>query len=136
MSQAKRSGFLTLMAVLFAILALSNATKFLQAMGGGTSGFVLFGLRFHDLLPNLLLGLPFAAMLGAYSFGLWNRKRWVTFIAVPYALYVPVNLTLFWFFAPNDNLPPVGFILGYLVFAVGGSVGTALYLMRHYDELT
>ena len=83
MESRKRPAFLTLMAILFGILAVSNATKFLQAMGGGISGFVLFGVRFHDLLSNLLLGLPFAVLLAAYSFGLWRQRRWVAWIAVP-----------------------------------------------------
>ncbi|MAX14259.1 MAG: hypothetical protein CMN59_01970 [Sphingobium sp.] len=41
-------------------------------------------------------------------------RRWVTNIAVPYAFYVPTNLSLFWFFQPADNLPPLAFMVGYL----------------------
>ena len=59
----------------------------------------------------------------------------MAWIAVPYAFYVPTNLTLFWFFQPAENLPPVAFILGYLFLAIGGSVGTGLYVMRNYDKL-
>lgn len=136
MAQTKRPAFLTLMAILFALLALSNGTKALQAMNGDTSGFVLFGFRFHDVAMNLVLGLPFAVLLAAYATGLWKMRRWVTNIAVPYAFYVPTNLSLFWFFQPADNLPPLAFMVGYLFLAIGGSVGTALYLMRHYDELS
>ena len=135
MTSRNRPLFLTVMAILFALLAASNATKAIQAANSAASGFVLFGVRFEDTTMNLVLGLPFAVLLAAYALGLWGMRRWVAWIAVPYALYVPFNLTLFWFFQPADNLPPVAGLVGYLVLAVGGSVGTALYLMRHYEEL-
>ena len=131
---SKRPAFMTVMSVLFLIMAISNATKILQiADDDPISGFVFFGNRFFEPLPNLLLGLPFAALLGTYAFGLWKMKKWVARIAVPYAFYVPTNLTLFWFFQPADQLPPVAFIVGYLILALGGSVGTGLYVMRYYD---
>lgn len=134
--ETRRPAFFTLMSVLFTLLAISNATKILQiADDDPISGFVLFGNRFYDPMANLLLGLPFAALLATYAFGLWKMKKWVAWIAVPYAFYVPTNLTLFWFFQPADNLPPVAFILGYLFLAIGGSVGTGLYVMRNYDRL-
>ena len=132
----KRPPFLTLMSLLFVVMAISNATKFLQVSEGDPiSGFVFFGNRFHDPAMNLMLGLPFAVLLAAYARGLWKMKKWVARIAVPYAFYVPTNLTLFWFFQPADNLPPVYFIVGYLFLAVGGSVGTGLYVMRYFDRL-
>ena len=132
----KRPAFLTMMAILFAMMAISNATKVFQATEGNpVGGFVFFGVRFRETLPILFLALPFAALLATYARGLWLQKKWVAWIAVPYAFYVPANLTLFWFFQPADNLPPIAFIGAYLFFAVGGSVGTALYLMRHFDDL-
>ena len=131
---SKRPVFLTVMSILFAIMAISNATKILQISDDNpVSGFVLFGNRFFEPLPNLLLGMPFAALLATYAVGLWKMKKWVAWIAVPYSFYVPANLTLFWFFQPADQLPPVLFIVGYLILAIGGSVGTGLYVMRHYD---
>ncbi len=135
-STGKRPPFLTLMAILFAVMAVSNASKVLQVSESNpVGGFVFLGVRFRETLPLLLVSLPFAAMLAAYARGLWLQKRWVARIAVPYAFYVPANLTLFWFFQPADNLPSIAFIASYIFFAVGGSVGTALYLMRHYEEL-
>lgn len=131
----KRPKFMSLMSVLFGLLAISDATKALQAQSSEISGFVFFGTRFHDVAMNLALGLPFAALLAAYAIGLWKMQKWVAVIAVVYALYVPANLTLFWFFQPADNLPPVTFIVVYLIMAIGGSVGTGLYVMRHYDKL-
>ena len=135
MEKINRPAFLTGMALLFTLLAISNATKWLQAGANPISGFVLLGVRYDTLAMNLALGLPFAALLAAYARGLWTMRRWVTWIAVPYAFYVPTNLVLFWFFDAAGELPPITFILGYLFLALGGSIGTALYLMRHYDDL-
>ncbi len=135
MEKTKRPAFLTGMALLFTLLAISNASKWLQAGSNPTAGFVLFGVRYDTLAMNLALGLPFAVLLLAYARGLWTMRRWVTWIAVPYAFYVPTNLVLFWFFDSASELPSVAGILGYLFLALGGSVGTALYLMRHFDDL-
>ncbi len=132
----KRPIFPTLMALLFSILALSNATKVFQASEANpVGGFVFFGVRFRDTAPILLLALPFAALLATYARGLWTQKKWVAWISVPYAFYVPTNLTLFWFYQPADKLPPMAFIYGYLFLALGGAIGTALWVMRHFEEL-
>ena len=135
MSETNRGRFLSTMTVLFSILALSNATKALQAMGsGGTQGFVLFGVRFETFLPNLVFGLLFAAILLAYARGIWKMQRWVLPIAVAYAFYVPTNLVLFWYMRSPPDRPIVG-ILVYLFIALGGSIGTALYLCTNRDRL-
>lgn len=125
-----RGPFLTTMAVLFGLLAVSNATKALQfALNPGVSGIVIFGVRQETIAGNLVLGPLMAVVLGAYAVGLWRQRAWVRPLAVAYAFYVPTNLVLFWYFAPNDPVPPVGFLVAYLAFALGGAIGTALVLM-------
>ena len=48
-----RGGFLTMMAVLLGILALSNCTKALQYLRDpGHLGIVIFGLRFESVRAN------------------------------------------------------------------------------------
>jgi hypothetical protein len=124
-----RGPFLTTMAVLLGLLAVSNATKALQyALNPGMSGIVVFGVRQETIAGNLVLGPLMAAVLAAYAVGLWRQRAWVRPIAYAYAFYVPTNLVLFWYRAPSDPVPPVAFLLGYLVFALGGSIGTALVL--------
>jgi hypothetical protein len=46
-----------------------------------------------------------------------------------------MNLVLFWYRQTSPNLPPVGSLVGYLVVALGGSIGTALYLAYHREKL-
>jgi len=131
-----RGPFLTAMAVLFGVLSLSNFTKALQhARDPRTLGIVVFGVRYESTAANVILGAVMGIVLGAYAYGVWNLKRWVAPLSVVYAFYVPVNLALFWYFQTGPDIPPLGFILVYLAFAVTGSIGTALYLAYHRDLL-
>jgi len=131
-----RGPFLTAMAVLFGVLSLSNFTKALQhARDPRTLGIVVFGVRYESIAANVILGAVMGIVLGAYAYGVWNLKRWVAPLSVVYAFYVPVNLALFWYFQTGPDIPPLGFILVYLAFAVTGSIGTALYLAYHRDLL-
>ena len=136
-NERKRGPFLTVMAVLFAILALSNATKALQHLRDPkVLGMVIFGVRFETVTANLILGPLMGLVLAAYSYGVWKLKPWVVPLSMAYAFYVPVNLVLFWYRQTGPEIPPLGSILGYLAVALTGSIGTALYLAYHRDKLT
>ena len=131
-----RGPFLTVMAVLFSVLAVSNFTKVLQHLHDPTKlGIVIFGTRFESVLSNLVLGPLMGTLLAAYAYGLWTLSPWVAPLSIAYAFYVPVNLVLFWYFQTSPDIPPVGFILMYLAISLTGSIGTALYLAYHRDKL-
>lgn len=131
----KRGVFLSTMAVLIAVLALSDFTKPLQNMRNPAKGLVLFGYRFATVGPNALAGALFGLLLAAYAYGLWRMKRWVMPLSLAYAFYVPVNLVLFWFLHVGPR-PSLRFIVFYLMVALTGSVGTALYLAYHHRRLS
>ena len=136
-NQRTRGAFLTVMAVLFAVLALSNATKALQHLQDPkVLGIVIFGVRFETVASNLILGPLMGLVLAAYSYGLWTLRPWVAPLSIAYAFYVPVNLVLFWYRQTGPEIPPVGSILAYLAVSLTGSIGTALYLAYHRDKLT
>jgi hypothetical protein len=135
-NERKRGAFLTVMAVLFAILALSNCTKALQHLRDPKMlGIVIFGVRFETVAANLILGPLMGLVLAAYSYGLWKLKPWVAPLSIAYAFYVPVNLVLFWYRQTGPDIPALGFILIYLAVSLTGSIGTALYLAYHRDKL-
>ncbi len=135
-NERKRGAFLTVMAVLFCILALSDFTKALQHLRNPKAlGIVIFGVRFESVWSNLLLGPLVGVFLAAYAYGLWNLRPWVARLSIVYAFYVPVNLVLFWYFQTGPEIPPLSFMLVYLAVAFTGSIGTALYLAYHRDEL-
>ena len=135
-SARDRGPFLTVMAVLFGLLALSNATKALQHLGDPkTLGIVIAGVRFESILANLILGGAMGVVLAAYAYGLWTLKRWVVPLSIAYAFYVPVNLALFWYLQTGPDIPPLGGILAYLAVAYTGAIGTALYIAYHREKL-
>jgi hypothetical protein len=132
----ERGPFLTAMAVLFGVLSLSNFTKPLQHVRDPkTLGIVVFGVRYESIAANVILGAVMGIVLGSYAYGVWNLRRWVAPLSVVYAFYVPVNLVLFWYFQTGPDIPPLGFMLVYLAFALTGSIGTAFYLAYHRDLL-
>jgi len=135
-SQSARGWFLTVITVLFVLLAISDFTKgFQYANRPEIGGLVILGHKFQGVGKNLVLGPLFGIFLLAYAFGVWRLRAWVLPLAMVYAFYVPVNLVLFW---SLHQLPPptVGFIVMYLILSLGGSVGTAIYLSYHRDRLS
>lgn len=133
-ARRRRGPFLTAMAVLFGVLAVSNGTKALQHLyNPKTLGLVIFGVRVESLSANLVLGLALGLVLAAYSYGLWTLAAWVRPLSVAYAFYVPTNLALFWYLQTGPDIPPLGFLLAYLAVAFGGSIGTALALAYRRD---
>jgi len=136
-NRGSRGLFLTGMAILFGVLALSNATKFLQNRRDPTHlGMVVFGSRYETMESNLVFGLLFGMILAAYAYGLWTLRRWVLPLSIAYAFWVPLNLVLFWYLQTGPDIPPMGGLIGYLAVALGGSIGTALYLAAHREMLS
>jgi hypothetical protein len=134
-ASAKRGIFLTVMAILVVVLAISDFTKVLQhANDPAHLGLVILGHRFTRTFANLVLGPLLGLFLLTYAYGLWNMRRWVIPISVFYAFYVPVNMVLFWSLHKLDP-PTVRFIVFYLFVSLTGSIGTALYLAFHKDQL-
>jgi len=135
-ASTQRGTFLTVMAILFVVLAISDFTKVIQhANNPAVGGLVILGHKFTRAFANLTLGSLFGLFLLTFAYGLWNMKRWVTPISVFYAFYVPVNMVLFWSLHQLDP-PTVRFIVFYLFVSLTGSIGTALYLAFHRDQLS
>jgi hypothetical protein len=130
-----RGTFLTAMAVLFVVLAISDFTKALQyANNPAVGGLVVFGHKFERVANNLVLGPLFGIVLLTYAYGIWKTRAWVLPLSLVYAFYVPYNLVLFWF-THTSGPRSIPFIVFYLAIALTGSVGTALYLAYHRERL-
>lgn len=132
--ESRRGIFLTVMTILFVVLAISDFTKALQYSNNNHMGLVVLGHKFSGVGVNIVGGGLFGLFLLSYAVGIWRMKSWVLPLAIVYALYVPVNLVMFWFLH-TDARPSVSFIAFYLFLSVGGSVGTALYLTYHRGRL-
>ena len=73
MPKTPRGGALTVFAICFALLAISNLLKPLQ-IGGDRTGFVLLGTRLSGI-PNDIVGPLFGIFLAVYAYGIWNMRR-------------------------------------------------------------
>ncbi|MEW6272232.1 MAG: hypothetical protein AB1689_23360 [Thermodesulfobacteriota bacterium] len=128
---APRGTLLTIFAILFVLLGISNAMKPLEA--SEQQGFVLFGQRLSGT-PNQIAGPLFALYLWGYALGIWRMRRWALPMGVAYAVYVVLNLALYT--ATSDEVPAWPFMLGYAVVAIGVSGGAAYLLWQRREELT
>src|SRR5437870_1671189 len=115
MSEPTRDRMLTIFAVLFGILALSNFLKPFQ-FGGEQTGFVFLGHR-ESGPANMILGPLFGIYLLAYAVGIWRMKRYALAMGYGYAAYVVLNLVLF--NVRNTAPPGVGYVLFGIVYSLG-----------------
>ena len=132
-----RDRFITTLAVLMGVLAISNFLKpIAQAMDpAGNAGFVFFGHRLRGS-ANAIIGPVFGILLASYAYGAWTMKRWVVPLAAAYAVYVILNLVLFTANPPPGDQQSFLFMLGYAAVAIGVSGGGALVLYRNRDRLS
>jgi hypothetical protein len=136
-STRSRDPWLTVLAVLMGLLAVSNFMKPIgQAMQPESdAGFVFLGHRLHGM-ANAIMGPLFGLLLATYAYGAWTRRRWVVSLAIAYAAYVILNLILFAMTAPAAQATGLGFMVAYSAVAIGVSAGGALYLYRNRDRLS
>ena len=135
MVEANRGRALSVFAVLFAILAISNLLKPLQ-IGGEQIGFVFFGQRLSGT-ANAIAGPLFGIYLLVYALGIWRMKRFALPMAHAYATYVVLNLIMFTAKNPRPlGVEPVIFGIVYMVVAISVSGGAAYLLTKHKAELS
>jgi len=135
MPQSTRGRTLTIFAILFAILAVSNLLKPFQ-FGGERTGFVFFGSR-QSGLSNAILGPLFGIFLAVYAYAIWTMRRFVLPMAHFYATYVILNLIFFTFRSPPpDSMGEKIFGVVYAVIAIGVTVSAAVMLTQRKAELT
>ncbi len=131
MTEARANRIFRGFAICFWLLAISNFTKPLQL--GEQSGFVLFGTRLSGN-DNLLWSFVFGVYLVVYGLGLWHGKRFAVGMSHPYALYVVLNLFLYWSNQPPPGGADVLFAVTYSLVAVGTSVSAAVLLSMRRKE--
>lgn len=118
---------LRILAVLFALLAVSNLAKPLGM--NVEQGFVFFGRRLSGT-PNLIAAWAFAAFLFAYAAALWRERTQALPMGIAYAAYVTANLFLFQLRMPAVGTNAVVFGIVYSVVALGLSWGAVAAMIR------
>jgi hypothetical protein len=134
MADTRRGQALTVCAVLFGMLAVSNFLKTVRLTSD--TGFVFFGHRLTGT-PNAVAGVAFGVFLLIYASGIWRLKRYALTMGYAYAAYVVLNLVLFNFYGPKPPDAGVGYAIFGLVYAaiaIGVSSG-AVYLLKQREAM-
>ena len=134
MAESSRGTLLSTIAILFAILAITDILKPLH-LEGPTTGLVFFGVR-QSGIANAILGPLLGLVLLIYAAGIWRMRRYAMTLGWVYAVYVIVNLVLFTQLNPPTKTQ-VEMIFGivYMIVAITVTVGTAIVLTRRRSEL-
>jgi hypothetical protein len=133
MTDTKRGRTLTVFAILFAILAVSDFLK--PFASDAQTGFVFFGKRLSGT-PNAIIGPLFGLFLLVYAIDIWQMRRAALWLGRLYFLYVLANLVLFPFRSPHPNSPAYyAFTVVYAVVALGVSGGAVRALARRQQDL-
>lgn len=133
MAGPRRGIWLTICAICFALLAVSNVLKPLHMLE--STGFVLFGTRLSGM-SNAIIGPLFGAFLAIYAYGIWTMRRFALGMGHAYAAYVIINLAIWQ--ANEPAAPDPRYVVGgavYALVAIAVSVGAALALTRRKAEL-
>ena len=134
MGESKRGALISALAILFAILAITDILKPLH-LEGPTTGLVFFGTR-QSGTANAILGPLMGLILLAYAAGMWRMRRYAVIIGWLYAGYVVLNLALYVKLNPPAKTQgEMVFGVVYLVLAIAMTVGTASILTSRRAEL-
>jgi hypothetical protein len=134
MADSRRGVALTTLAILFAILALTDILKPLH-LEGPTTGLVFFGKRLSGT-PDAILGPLLGIVLLIYAAGIWRMRRYAMYLGHAYAIYVTLNLALFSVRNPTPaSQSEMIFGIVYLILALALSWGTAILLSRRKIDL-
>jgi hypothetical protein len=135
MGQGKRGLALTICAIGFGVLAISDLAKPFSQSHDPQAGLVFFGTKLTGT-ADLIIAPLFAAFLAIYAIGIWRMKRYAMPMSHAYATYVFINLLLFVtkHHDPRDRggLPLMAV---YATVALGVSIGSAILLTRRREEL-
>src|SRR2546426_4000732 len=93
MAEGRRGRLFTILAILFALVAVEDLLKPL-GLEGPQTGLVFLGMR-QTGLANAILGPLLGMILLVYAMGIWRMRRYAIGLAWAYAAYVILNLALF-----------------------------------------
>jgi hypothetical protein len=135
MAEKSRGVALTILALLLALMALSNFGKPLAHHAG--VGFVFFGARLSGA-ANKIVAPIFGIMLALYAYGILAMRKFALPLGIFYAAYVIVNMPLFVLRYHGTAVMREhswAYLVPYPFVAIGVSSGAAWLLYRRRDDL-
>ncbi len=134
MAEKSRGAALTVFALLFVLLAISDFAK--PLLQSPSVGFVFMGVR-QSGIGNKVMGPLFGLCLLIYAYGIWTMRRYALPVAYIYTAWVVVNTVLF--SMKNSHVPqrpslPVAVIT--TAIGIGVPLATAIILSRRQNDLS
>ena len=136
MPDRSRGAVLTIFALLFVLMAISNFGKPFSHNPG--VGFVFFGTRLSGM-RNIIIAPIFGILLIVYAYGILAMRKFALPLGVAYAAYVIVNMPLFlirYHGSPVMQEHSWAYLVPYPFIAIGVSSGAAALLYRRKADLT
>jgi hypothetical protein len=135
MANQRSGAALTIFAILFALMAISNFGKPLSHHAG--VGFVFLGMRLSGV-SNMIIAPIFGIILAVYVYGILAMRKFALQIGVIYAAYVIINMILF--LAKYRGTAVMqehswAYLIPYPFIAIGVSSGAAVLLYRRKADL-
>ena len=133
MAEKSRGPALTVLALLFVLLAISDFAKPLLA--GPGVGFVFAGTRLTGR-ANAIMGPLFGLFLLYYAYAIWTMRRYAVPASYVFAGWVVGNMIMFTI--KNSDAPKPSLLVAVVSTAVGIGVplATAIILSRRRAELS
>jgi hypothetical protein len=132
MAEKSRGTTLTIFAILFGLLALSNFYKPFSHDPGTT--FIFLGGRMSGA-PNLILAFLFGILLAAYAYGIWAMRKFALPIAYFYLPWVILNTILFGIRNNGGMQPSVAIAIASIAIGIGVPLASLIILHRRRAEL-
>ena len=133
MAEKSRGAALTIFALLFGLLAISNFLKPFSHDPG--VGLVFMGTKLTGT-ANAIMGPLFGIALVIFAYGIWRMHAWARPVAYIYTAWVIVNMVLFTMKNRNVPQPSPLFAIVSIVVGVGVPLATAIILTRRSADLT
>jgi hypothetical protein len=135
MAEKSRGAALTILAMLLALMVISNFHKPFAHHPG--EGFVFFGTRLSGT-PNMIVAPIFAIILALYVYGILAMRKFALPLGIFYAAYVILNMLLFVLKYHGTAVTQEhswAYLIPYPFVAIGVSSGAAWLLYRRKQDL-
>ncbi len=135
MPNQRRGAILTIFAILFALMAISNFGKPFSHNPG--VGFVFFGTRLSGV-PNMIIAPILGIILAVYAYVILAMRKFALPVGIFYAAYVIINMPLFLVKYHGTAVLQEhswAYLVPYPFVAIGVSSGAAWLLYRRKADL-
>jgi uncharacterized membrane protein YedE/YeeE len=132
MAEKSRGATLTIFAILFGLLALSNFIKPFSHDPGTT--FIFLGGRMSGA-ANFILAFLFGILLAAYAYGIWTMRKFALPIAYFYFPWVILNTIAFGIKNLGGPQPSLPVAIGSILVGIGVPLAALVMLRRRRAEL-